>query len=197
MKFLKWMAAALVTFALPLTAAAQTDSGRISGNVIDQTSAFVPGATVTVKNTKTGETRAVTTDENGHFLLTPLKPSTYTITVQKAGFAVIEYTDMPVAVGQELALDFAFKQATAQEAGAHSRIPEIASLELIELARELRCIHARRPCSGHERAGARARHANRQEPFVLEDGQKPGVREEREEPRRHGERKRPFAQVLT
>src|SRR5689334_3728203 len=115
MKFLKWMAAALVTFALPLTAAAQTDSGRISGNVIDQTSAFVPGVTVTVKNTKTGETRAVTTDENGHFLLTPLKPSTYTITVQKAGFAVIEYTDMPVAVGQELALDFAFKQATAQE----------------------------------------------------------------------------------
>jgi hypothetical protein len=111
----KWVVAALLTVALPLTAAAQTDSGRISGNVIDQTSAFVPGATVTVKNTKTGETRTVTTDEKGHFLVTPLKPSTYTITVQKAGFAVIEYTDMPVAVGQELALDFQFQTATAQE----------------------------------------------------------------------------------
>src|SRR5262245_16019414 len=115
MTFLKWAAVALLTVALPMTAAAQTDSGRISGNVIDQTSAFVPGATVTVKNIKTGETRTVTTDENGHFLVTPLKPSTYTITVQKTGFAVIEYTDMPVAVGQELALDFAFQTATAQE----------------------------------------------------------------------------------
>src|SRR5689334_1460052 len=115
MKFLKWMVAALAIVALPLTAAAQTDSGRISGTVIDQTSAFVPGATVTVKNTKTGETRAVTSDDKGHFLVTPLKPSTYTITVQKAGFAVIEYTDMPVAVGQELALDFQFQTAAAAE----------------------------------------------------------------------------------
>src|SRR5215471_1908040 len=115
MTFWKWVVAALLTVTLPLTAAAQTDSGRISGNVIDQTSAFVPGASVTVKNTKTGETRTVTTDDNGHFLVTPLKPATYTITVQKAGFAVIEYTDMPVAVGQELALDFAFKTAAAQE----------------------------------------------------------------------------------
>src|SRR5262249_2605328 len=98
MTFLKWVAAALLAVGLPITVAAQSDSGRISGNVIDQTSAFVPGATVTVKNTKTGDTRTVTTDENGHFLVTPLKPSTYTITVQKAGFAVIEYTDMPVAV---------------------------------------------------------------------------------------------------
>jgi len=111
----KWVVAALLTVALPLTAAAQTDSGRISGNVIDQTNAFVPGATVTVKNTKTGETRSVTSDDKGHFLVTPLKPSTYTITVQKAGFAVIEYTDMPVAVGQELALDFQFQTAAAAE----------------------------------------------------------------------------------
>src|SRR5262249_20436475 len=115
MTFWKWVVAALLTVALPMAAAAQTDSGRISGNVIDQTSAFAPGATVTVKNTKTGETRTVTSDEKGHFLVTPLKPSTYTITVQKTGFAVIEYTDMPVAVGQELALDFQFQTATAQE----------------------------------------------------------------------------------
>jgi hypothetical protein len=115
MTFLKWVAAALLMMALPMTAAAQTDSGRISGTVLDQTSAFVPGATVIVKNARTGESRTVTTDDNGHFLVTPLKPSTYTITVQKAGFAVIEYTDMPVAVGQELALDFAFKSAAAQE----------------------------------------------------------------------------------
>ena len=65
MTFLKWVAVALLTVALPMSAAAQSDSGRISGTVLDQTGAFVPGATVTVRNTKTGDTRTVTTDENG------------------------------------------------------------------------------------------------------------------------------------
>jgi carboxypeptidase family protein len=115
MTFLKWVAVALLTVALPMTAAAQTDSGRISGTVLDQTSAFVPGANVTVRNQKTGETRTATTNESGHFAITSLKPTLYTITVEKTGFAAIEYTDMPVTVGQELTLDFTFKTATAQE----------------------------------------------------------------------------------
>ena len=102
--------------ALPITAAAQSDSGRVTGTVLDQTGAFVTGASVTVKNQKTGETRTATTGDNGYFVVASLKPSTYTITVQKTGFANIEYTDMPVTVGQELTLDFAFKSATAQEA---------------------------------------------------------------------------------
>ena len=76
----------------------------------------MPGASVTVKNQKTGETR---TDNDrtttGHFLVPLLLPTLYTITVEKTGFAGIEYTDMPVTVGQELTLDFAFKTATAQE----------------------------------------------------------------------------------
>ncbi len=116
MKFLKWAAVALLTVALPMTAAAQSDSGRVTGTVLDQTGAFVTGASVTVKNQKTGETRTATTGDNGYFVVASLKPSTYTITVQKTGFANVEYTDMPVAVGQELTLDFAFKSAAAQEA---------------------------------------------------------------------------------
>jgi hypothetical protein len=115
MTFLKWVAVALLTVALPMSAAAQSDSGRISGTVLDQTSAFVPGASVTVKNQKTGETRTATTNETGHFSVVSLKPTLYTITVEKTGFASIEYTDMPVTVGQELTLDFTFKTATAQE----------------------------------------------------------------------------------
>jgi hypothetical protein len=83
MTFLKWVAAALLMMALPMTAAAQSDSGRISGTVLDQTGAYVTGASVTVKNQKTGETRTATTNDNGYFVAASLKPSTYTITVQK------------------------------------------------------------------------------------------------------------------
>src|SRR4029453_7940455 len=116
MTFLKWVAVALLTVALPMTAAAQSDSGRITGNLLAQNRRFGTGRSVAVKNQKTGETRTATTNDNGYFVVASLKPSTYTITVQKTGFASVEYTDMPVTVGQELALDFAFKSATAQEA---------------------------------------------------------------------------------
>ena len=114
----KWMVALLISVALvglPRLAAGQTDSGRISGTVRDQTDAFVADATVTVKNEKTGETRTTTTNQQGFFSVSGLKPSTYIVTVNKQGFAPIEYPQMPVAVGQELTLDFEFKPAGVTE----------------------------------------------------------------------------------
>ena len=47
-----------------MAAYAQGDA-RFSGTVLDQTGAFVPGATVTVKNQKTGEERTVTSTAAG------------------------------------------------------------------------------------------------------------------------------------
>src|SRR6476620_1393525 len=106
MRLIRLMAAILLVAALPMTVSAQTDSGRVSGNVRDQSNAFVAAATVTVKNEKTGETRSATTNDSGFFVISSLRPSTYVITVKKPGFGDIEYTQMPVAVGQDLELDF-------------------------------------------------------------------------------------------
>jgi Carboxypeptidase regulatory-like domain len=115
MRFLRGLATALLVTALPMAAAAQTDAGRISGTVRDSSSAFVAGAKVTAKNDKTGETRFAESNAEGFFVIAPLKPSTYTITAEKSGFAGIEYPQLPVAVGQELGLDFEFKPAGVQE----------------------------------------------------------------------------------
>ncbi|HMY77007.1 MAG TPA: carboxypeptidase-like regulatory domain-containing protein, partial [Blastocatellia bacterium] len=38
-------------------AGAQTDQSRISGTVHDQVGAVIPGATITIRNERTGETR--------------------------------------------------------------------------------------------------------------------------------------------
>jgi hypothetical protein len=50
------------------------------------------------------------------FLIANLKPSTYTVRAQKEGLAPVEYTQMTIAVGQELHLDFEFKPSGVQEA---------------------------------------------------------------------------------
>ena len=54
-------------------------------------------------------------NDQGYFLISYLKPSTYTIKTDKTGFATLEYTGMALAVGQELALDFEIKPAGVQE----------------------------------------------------------------------------------
>jgi hypothetical protein len=53
-----WVAAVAVLLAVPAVSYAQGDA-RFSGAVLDPAGAVVPGATVTVKNQKTGEVRTV------------------------------------------------------------------------------------------------------------------------------------------
>src|SRR3954469_10565361 len=101
MKAFVWLAVAVLC-AVATPTFAQTDQGRIAGSVRDQSSAFVANSAVKVKNERTGDERSAVTNEQGHFMISGLKPSTYTIKVERSGFATIEYTALPLAVGQEL-----------------------------------------------------------------------------------------------
>jgi hypothetical protein len=111
----KWLTAFMLVAIGAATAMAQTDQGRFTGTVRDSQNAFVAGATVKVKNERTGEEREALTNQQGYFLIGSLKPSTYTIRAEKTGFSAIEYTNMTINVGQELNLDFEFKPAGVQE----------------------------------------------------------------------------------
>src|SRR5580765_5867956 len=115
MRFYLSVAMAVCFAALPASTFAQGEQGRIAGIVRDQSNAFVAEAKVLVKSEKTGEERRAVTNAQGFFIIGSLKPSMYTITVEKDGFATLEYTAMPVATGQELTLDFEIKPAGVQE----------------------------------------------------------------------------------
>ena len=112
----KWIATIALVAMWSASGVAQTDQGKVSGTVRDQTNAFVAAAKVTVKNERTGQERATVSNPQGFFLVDSLKPSTYTIRVEKDGFGPVEYPAMPLAVGQELALDFELRPAGVQEA---------------------------------------------------------------------------------
>jgi hypothetical protein len=116
MKVRSWLIILAILVACAPPAFAQVDNGRIAGIVRDSSSAFAPGVNVKVTNERTGEERSAVTNDQGYFMVTPLKPSTYTIKVERAGFAPIEYTAMPLAIGQELTLDFELKPAGVTEA---------------------------------------------------------------------------------
>jgi hypothetical protein len=81
------------------TALAQS-TGSIWGSVNDASGAAIPGATVTVKNTETGETRTIVTDQTGKFDASALPVGHYEVTATKAGFRKNATTGVTLVVGQ-------------------------------------------------------------------------------------------------
>lgn len=100
----------LILFALatlivsPPVTNAQTDQGRIAGTVTDATGGLVPGATIVVTNERTGEERTATTNDVGYFIVSSLRPSTYTVTASAKDLSA-KTTNVQVLVGQEFTLN--------------------------------------------------------------------------------------------
>jgi outer membrane receptor protein involved in Fe transport len=85
-RWLKATAALAVFLMLAAGAAAQTETGRITGVVTDSTGGILPGVTVTAKAVGTGATRELTTDSAGQYVFANLPPAAYEITANLAGF---------------------------------------------------------------------------------------------------------------
>ena len=78
---------------------AQTSAtGGLTGTVSDPTGAVVPGATVTVTNSGTAQSRTVTTGPNGVYKVTLLSPGTYSLKVDAPGFKTAEIQGVSVIV---------------------------------------------------------------------------------------------------
>ncbi|HUB82672.1 MAG TPA: carboxypeptidase regulatory-like domain-containing protein [Bryobacteraceae bacterium] len=86
-------------------------TGDIAGTVRDATGAVVPGATVTLKNIDSGESRAVQTDTTGAYRFPLLKPGNYTISAASAGL-ISDTAKLAVSVGQTATLDLVAKVQT-------------------------------------------------------------------------------------
>ena len=87
------------------TAAAQVTTGAILGVVTDNTKAAVPGATVTVHNTETGQDRVVVTDGSGRYRAEALDPGAYDVTVELTGFRPAQTKGVALAIGQNAVVD--------------------------------------------------------------------------------------------
>ena len=61
----------VMLIAAPLAAVAQTPAGSLSGNVVDMNGAAVAGATVTVTDNATNQSRTVETNTQGTFAVPP------------------------------------------------------------------------------------------------------------------------------
>ena len=75
-----------IVFLFPTHGFAQSDVGTISGFVRDQSGAEVPNAKVTILDESTGESHTATSDSQGHYTITNLRPAVYSMTVEAQNF---------------------------------------------------------------------------------------------------------------
>src|SRR6204780_438292 len=90
-------------------------ASAIVGQVTDATNAAIPGATVTITNRETALQRSVKTDDEGRFNLPQLKPDTYSVRVEAAGFASQQNDHVLAALGQKQTVNFTLRVAQSNQ----------------------------------------------------------------------------------
>ena len=87
----------------------QVQAGRIVGTVTDPNKAVVQNAKVVITNTATDQDRDLTTGAAGEFVLTPVNPGIYNVTVTAGGFGTSQVSGVEVVVGQSTRVDVELK----------------------------------------------------------------------------------------
>src|SRR5882724_8174996 len=91
-------------FAVLQTVNGQGITGQISGTVVDQTGAVVPGALVQLKYDLTDQLRTFTTEANGSFMFTNLVPGEYSVHIAQAGFKGYEQKSIMLSAQERIDL---------------------------------------------------------------------------------------------
>ena len=86
----------LVSLLSASAAFGQQSSGSIRGDVKDGQGAVIPNARVQLTDVNQGDVREATTNQEGVFFFTPLKPSVYKLVVEVSGFKKYERNEIRV-----------------------------------------------------------------------------------------------------
>src|ERR1035438_8059148 len=86
-------------------AAAQSDSGSITGFIRDPSGATVPRAKVVIRNEGTRQERTVISNESGYYVVVNLEPGFYTVGAEAAGFKKLDSLHNKLDANSTLSVD--------------------------------------------------------------------------------------------
>lgn len=102
-------------------------SGTVTGQVVDQSGAVMPGAQVVLTDVATKSILAQPTNAVGRFAFVNVKPGTYDVSVTAKGFRKLTVPSQEVVVGQSLTLNL------TMEVGAATQTVEVKAIPGAEL----------------------------------------------------------------
>jgi hypothetical protein len=107
---------ALLAFVILPATYAQLYTGSVTGAITDPSGSVVPAAKITLVDEQKGFSFPAISDGTGRYLLRPIPPGSYTISVEAAGFRSERKEKIHVDVNQNLSIDFQLALATTSEA---------------------------------------------------------------------------------
>src|SRR5438128_173810 len=110
--------ALIFVLALPICfSIAQTSrvSGAMQGTVLDQSGGAIPGATITLRNEGTNQTRTFSSSPDGSFRVGELSVGQYQLRVESPGFSPYVNDAIEVAVGIVVRVRVQLAPATVQQ----------------------------------------------------------------------------------
>jgi len=123
--------------------AAQGIYATLTGIVADQSSAVVPQAKVTLKDSQSGSLRDTVTNSDGYFTFASIPASEYELVIEAKGFATFKVTGVTLNGGEKRNLDAKLTVGTTTEAvevtGEVDKVAPVDSAEKTNLitAKEL------------------------------------------------------------
>jgi hypothetical protein len=109
------------------TTVAHAQTARITGTVTDPTRAVVPGATVTIVNADTNDTRVATANEGGQYNVPFLPSGRYTVSCELQGFQTTRRQGIVLETDQEIRVDFSLQPGAVTESVLVVGTPVLAS----------------------------------------------------------------------
>jgi len=94
---------------------AQRDLGTIVGTVTDSQGGVIPGAKITIVEDATGLSYDVVTNASGEFVRPALKPGTYTVTVEAAGFRRVAQQNVVLVGGDRVGVPLTLSVGNVSE----------------------------------------------------------------------------------
>ena len=119
-----------LTFGLSLWVGVQTGysqglPGTVTGTVVDQSQAIVPGATVLLQDEASGALRRTVSNTQGFFSITAIPAGTYTVTIESTGLVKWQRTGVVIHPGDRVNLrDIALKVGAVTEQVTVQASPE-------------------------------------------------------------------------
>jgi hypothetical protein len=94
---------------------AQSNNATLSGTVVDQNGAAVPGVAVSVINPATSLERNTTSDEHGRFTVPLLPPGSYTLMAKREGFKIVRSENIVLNVNDDRSIKIQLKVGEVTE----------------------------------------------------------------------------------
>jgi hypothetical protein len=121
------LASLLLTFCLVAVANGQGTASRVTGTVVDEKGAVVPGAVVTLTNEATQTSLTTETTSGGAYVFDSIQIGRYSVSVEKQGFKKAVSVGNTANINQPLTVNF-----TLEVGGLSETVQIVSSAETVQ-----------------------------------------------------------------